>query len=101
MTHYKPSWKDGTETRQEEALWPYVVCTIASRQIVTQNIGIVKAMAKDKAINRKEDVPVVLHLPNGEDRTIVFHPNGTQELKGATRCLLGNGKSLVTPSAGK
>lgn len=54
MTHYKPSWKDGTETRQEEALWPYVVCTIASRQIVTQNIGIVKAMAKDKAITGKK-----------------------------------------------
>ena len=83
MKHYKPSWKEGTETRQEEELWPYVTCTIAGRQLVTQNIGIVKSMAKDKAINRREDVPVVLHLPDGEERTIVFHPDGTQELKGA------------------
>ena len=83
MKHYKPSWKEGTETRQEEELWPYVTCTIAGRQLVTQNIGNVKAMAKDKAINRREDVPVILHLPDGEERTIVFHPDGTQELKGA------------------
>ena len=78
MKHYKPSWKEGTETRQEEELWPYVTCTIASRQMVTQNIGIVKAMARDKAINRREAVPVVLHLPDGTERTIIFTPDGKQ-----------------------
>ena len=81
---YKPSWKDGIETRREEALWPYAVCTIAGYQLVTQNIGILKGMARDKAKNRKEDVPIVLHLPGGKERTIVFHPDGTQELKGET-----------------
>ena len=80
MKHYKPSWKEGTETRQEEELWPYVTSTIASRQLVTQNIGIVKSMAKDKAINRREDVPIIVHLPGGAEYTIVFHPDGRQEM---------------------
>ena len=80
---YKPSWKDGIETRREEALWPYAVCVIASHQLVTQNIGTLKAMARDKAKMRKEDVPIVLYLPGGKERTIVFHPDGSQELKGA------------------
>lgn len=81
-TIYKPSWKDGLETRREEALWPYAVCVIANYRLVTQNIGTLKAMARDKAKMRREDVPIVLHLPGGEERTIVFHPDGSQELKG-------------------
>ncbi len=43
---YKPSWKDGLETKAEEALWPYVTCSIAGRDLKTQDIGTVKAMAR-------------------------------------------------------
>lgn len=75
---YRPTWKDGQESRQEEALWPYAECVIAGRQIRSQNIGTVKAMARDKARNRKVNVPVVLHLPGGTERTIVFTPDGKQ-----------------------
>jgi hypothetical protein len=35
-------------------------------------------MARDKARNRKVNVPVVLHLPGGTERTIVFTPDGKQ-----------------------
>lgn len=77
---YKPSWKDGLETKAEEALWPYVTCCIAGRDLKTQDIGTVKAMARDKAKNRKENVPVVLHLPDGTERTIIFRPDGKQIL---------------------
>ena len=76
---YKPSWLEGTETRQEEALWPYASCVIANMNVKTQNIGILKGMAKDKARNKKVDVPVTLHLPDGTEQVIVFHPDGTQE----------------------
>ena len=80
---YKPSWHEGIETRKEEANWPYATCVIANQNIITQNIGTLKAMARDKAKMRKEDVPIVLYLPGGKERTIVFHPDGSQELKGA------------------
>ncbi len=77
---YKPSWREGTESRIEEAMWPYATCEISGISITTQNIGVLKGMAKDKAINKKMDVPVVLHLPNCTEHTIVFHPDGTQQL---------------------
>ena len=75
---YKPSWLEGEETRQEESMWPYASCVIANQNIITQNIGVLKGMAKDKARNRKIDVPVILHLPDGTEQTIVFHKDGTQ-----------------------
>lgn len=73
-----PAWKDGEETKQEEAMWPYAACVIANRWVRSQNIGTVKAMARDKAKNRKENVPVILHYPDGTERTIVFTPDGKQ-----------------------
>ena len=81
MEKYKPSWHEGTETRLEEARWPYAICVIANQRIISQNIGTLKAMARDKAKNRREDVPVILHLPDGTETTIVFHPDGRQSLK--------------------
>ena len=79
-TKYKPSWHEGIETRKEEANWPYATSVIANQNIITQNIGTLKAMARDKAKNRRKDVPIVVHLPGGAEYTIVFHPDGRQEM---------------------
>lgn len=75
---YQPTWKDGEESKEAEAVWPYAKCVIAGRWVRSQNIGTVKAMARDKAKNRKENVPVILHQPDGTERTIVFTPDGKQ-----------------------
>ena len=90
---YKPSWLEGTETRQEESMWPCASCVIANRNIITQNIGVLKSMAKDKARNRKTEVPVTLHLPDGTEQTIVFRPDGTQ-YRAETRPLLRSKDAL-------
>ena len=58
-----PAWKDGVESKQEEAMWPFATCVIANQLVVTQNIGTLKAMARDKAINTKSDVFVDVYLP--------------------------------------
>lgn len=77
----KPTWHEGEETKKEEALWPYVRCILGGSQVLSQNIGTVKAMARDKAKNTKKTVPVVLHLPDGTETTFVFMPDGKQILK--------------------
>ena len=46
--HYQPAWKDGVESKQEEAMWPYATCVIANKTVKTQNIGTLKAMAQEK-----------------------------------------------------
>ena len=81
MEKYKPSWHEGTETRLEESRWPYVVCVIAKQRVISQNIGTIKGMARDKAKTLKMDVPIILVLPDGTETTIVFRPDGTQALK--------------------
>ena len=75
---YQPTWKDGQESRQEEALWPYATCIIANRLVRTQNIGTLKAMARDKAINIKGDVFVDVILPGGQRITFAFDKHGQQ-----------------------
>ena len=67
-----PTWKDGTESRQEEAMWPYAECVIAGQTVKSQNIGTLKAMARDKAINIKGDVFVDVFLPGGEKNNLRF-----------------------------
>ena len=74
----KPVWHEGQETKQEEALWPYATCIIANQLVCTQNIGTLKAMARDKAINIKGDVFVDVVLPGGEKITFAFDKNGQQ-----------------------
>ena len=81
MEKYKPSWHEGTETRLEEARWPYAICVIAKQRIISQNIGIIKGMARDKAKTLRMDVPIILVLPGGTETTIIFHPDGTHALK--------------------
>lgn len=78
---YHPKWHEGEESKEEEARWPYVTCIIGNQQVTSQNIGLVKGMARDKARNTKKPVPVVLHLPDGTEQTIVFRPDGTQVFK--------------------
>ena len=75
---YKPTWHEGIESRFEESWWPYAIVTIADQMIYSQNIGTLKAMARDKAINRKTEVPVVVHIAPGNEYTIVFTPEGKQ-----------------------
>lgn len=78
----KATWHEGEETKQEEALWPYASCVITDKEVSTQNIGILKQMARDKARNKKKDIPIVLHLPDGTKQTIFIRPDGRQYLKG-------------------
>lgn len=73
-----PAWKDGIETTQEEALWPYATCIIANQLVRTQNIGTLKAMARDKAIKQKGDVFVDVVLPGGQKITFAFDMYGQQ-----------------------
>ncbi len=74
----KATWHEGEETKQEEALWPYASCVISNKEVSTQNIGTLKAMARDKAINIKGDVFVDVVLPGGEKITFAFDKNGQQ-----------------------
>ena len=73
-----PAWKDGMESTQEEALWPYATCIIANQLVRTQNIGTLKAMARDKAIKIKGDVFVDVILPGGQKITFAFDKDGQQ-----------------------
>ncbi|MBQ8919107.1 MAG: hypothetical protein IJ056_03250 [Acidaminococcaceae bacterium] len=73
-----PTWKDGMETPKQEKMWPYASCVIAGDVIKTQNIGTLKAMARDKAMNKRQSVPVTLHLPDGTEKIIMFQPDGEQ-----------------------
>ena len=73
-----PTWKDGTESKAEEKLWPYAECTIIGQQVRTQNIGTLKATARDKAINLKRDVFVDVVLPGGTKITFAFNKFGDQ-----------------------
>jgi len=79
----KATWHEGEETKQEEALWPYASCVISNKEVSTQNIGILKNMARDMARNKRKDIPIVLHLPDGTKQIIVIRPDGRQYLKGA------------------
>ena len=73
-----PAWKDGVESTQEEAMWPYAECIIIGQRVRTQDIGTLKAMARDKAINCKKIVPVTVYLPGETKYTIGFTPDGKQ-----------------------
>ena len=77
----KPIWHEGEETKKEEALWPYASCAIGTQVITTQNIGVLKGMAKDYAKNKRKEVPIILSLPDGAKRVIAFRPDGRQVLK--------------------
>ena len=77
----KPIWHEGEETKKEEALWPYASCAFGTQVITTQNIGVLKGMAKDYAKNKRKEVPIILSLPGGVKRVIVFRPDGRQVLK--------------------
>ena len=82
---YHPKWHEGEENKEEEARWPYVMCILAHQQVFSQNIGYIKKMARDKAKNTKTPVPVILHLPDGTENTILFMPDGKQVVQRAER----------------
>ena len=59
-------------------MWPYATCIIANQVVKTQDIGTLKAMARDKAINLKGDVFVDVILPGGMKTTFAFNKFGDQ-----------------------
>lgn len=81
----RPIWHEGEETTAEEALWPYAECVIGNQIVKTQNIGVLKGLARDKAKNKRKPVQVTLHLPDGTEVVIAFEPSGTQVLVGAKK----------------
>lgn len=72
------TWHEGYESKTEESLWPFAECILGNHLVKTQNIGVLKAMARDKAINLKGDVFMDVVLPGGEKITFAFDKDGHQ-----------------------